>query len=299
MFGIGDKKKNAPKGGSPPARMRVPVEEVMALSARGFSEPEIVNALKKKGHSLPEIDEAMKEALRNTATGLQQQPPAMNSGRFPNDAHGGSFDSPPAGPAPAFEQPRNYGPPSDFGTGIGEAVRPHEPPGFEDLGPPSRQLGEMGPPPGDMPTGNQFGPPQRPQAFGQPQERSLPPLEQPRPQPKERKVNKKQIEELVEVIIEEKWHEMRTKLKEIDNKFLEMSNKIISLENSIRQMQADRGSELKQIENMIDSYKNSLNEMNSKIQSMENAMKDSMTPLITTLRSLSETINEFKEKKGM
>jgi len=82
MFGIGAKKKPASRMGAPPSQMRIPVEEVIALSSRGFSEPEIVNALKKKGHSLPEIDEAMKQAIKNAATGPPTQHQQMRPSAF-------------------------------------------------------------------------------------------------------------------------------------------------------------------------------------------------------------------------
>ncbi len=309
MLGIGGKKKAPPKGGGmpPQGQMRVPVDEVNALSSRGFSEPEIVNALKKQGYSIPEIDQGMKNALRNAAsTGTDMVSP-FGDQRFdsrPEPMPRGDSFQPPQGME--LEHP-------SFGTSgrrfdeIGQARQPFGRPTFPE---PSNDMGE--PPYGsdfnrrgigsendfDIPTGSQFesSVPAPGEYQQRPEQRPLPSLDQP---DHERKVSKKQIEELVEVIIEEKWHDMKSKLNAMDTRFLETNNKIVALENMIRQMRSDREDELKHIDNKIDTYKNAMTDMNGKMQSMENAMRDSLTPLIGTLRSLSETINNLKEKKGL
>ncbi|MBN2101569.1 MAG: hypothetical protein JW716_01715 [Candidatus Aenigmarchaeota archaeon] len=307
MFGIGGKKKAPARGGGMPSQgqMRVPVDEVNALSSRGFSEPEIVNALKKQGYSIPEIDQGMKGALRNAASTGPDMGSPFGGQRFDSGPEpmprGDSFQPPPgmelehpfrAGGG-GFEEMRPARQPFSRPTFQEPSAAMEEPSFGDDFNRPVSSGNDF-----DIPTGSQFEDSvPTPREYQQrPEPRPLPSLEQP---DHERKVSKKQIEELVEVIIEEKWHDMKSKLIAIDTKFLETNNKIVALENMIRQMRSEREDELKHIDNKIDSYKGSMNDMNGKMQSMENAMRDSLTPLIGTLRSLSETINNIKEKKGL
>ncbi len=309
MFGLGGKKKAPPRGVPSLSPMRVPVEEVNTLSSRGFSEPEIVNALKKQGYSLPEIDQGMKGALRNAASGGsgiaplgREQPFEENLGPIPK---GNTFQPPPGMEIehPSFKATGggfddlkfNRPPPTQEYVDNYQTPQIQEPPSPRDDfdTPQMRPSNDF-----EVPTGNQFD-----TSIPAPRQYKPEPVEKPLPSldttSYEKKVSKKQIEELVEVIIEEKWHDMKSKLNGMDTKFLETNNKIVALENLMRQMRSERADELKHIENKIDNYKGSMDDMNGKIQSMENAMRDSLTPLISTLRSLSETINNLKEKKSL
>lgn len=316
MFGIGGKKKGAPKGGMQGAgQKRVPVEDVVTLSSRGFSEPEIVNALKKQGYSIPEIDNAMKGALRNAATNSPSDQ-GMNSGfddpssfNQPDNmpSRGGNEFRPP--PGMDLEHP-SYNPSGQQDRSFDNNMRQNQisqqDMGFDERPQFDSNYGmddntggfNRGEDDFDMPKGNQFDSSiPKPKDYAEPMEKKpLPSLDS---SVKEKKVSKKQVEELVEVIIEEKWHDMKSKLNEVDTKFLDINNKIVAVENAVRQMRNERDDELKQISDKIDTYRNSLTDMNGKMQSMENAMRDSLTPLISTLRSLSETINNLKEKKGL
>lgn len=55
--------------------------------------------------------------------------------------------------------------------------------------------------------------------------------------------------------------------------------------------------DMEQIEDKIDTYKQSINEVSARMESIEKAMKDSLTPMMQSMRSLTETIRTVKGKK--
>lgn len=281
MFGF-LKKKGGRKGSIP---SRIPVGEVTVLSSRGLSEQEIIDTLRRQGYSLSEIDRATKEALRNVAA--PSGPPAPSRG----------FGPEPYGPPEPYERPpvrreiRPLGPPVDMESEL-EEPEPLEPPQREEMP--------------EMPTGKDFS--ERPSfRFKEEEDIGLPPEEpetiipirQPLPAPAMRGgIDRREIEELAETIVEEKWQGVSEKFRTLQNQFQQINNRITSIELDVKQLKSQKGGESVEVREKMDTYKQSISDLNSKIESMEKVLKNSLTPMLESMRSMSDTIKAMKGKRG-
>jgi hypothetical protein len=245
----------------PPERRIVPTDEVRALASRGVPEPDIIRTLKREGYATPEIDQAMKDALRSRVAGDFYRPAEAYE----------------AQPEPPEEEeflergdlPRNMGYP---GADLESTELPSQP--FE----PQMREPEMP----EIPEGEYF---------------SRPPVQR-RPMPAGPKggIDKREIEELAEVIIEEKLRDIKDRFREVDMRFQQVGRKIDSFSEEVNRMRAEKSGEIKGIENKIDGYSKSMDEVTSRMESMEKALRDSLSPMLESLRSLSELVKSLKEK---
>jgi DNA-binding transcriptional MerR regulator len=278
---FGGKKKKKGEGGEmmegpgfgpsgpprPPERRIVPVDEVRAFASRGVSEPDIIRTLRREGYSTGEIDQAMKEALRSRVSGDFY-------GRQPQADYGEAAE-PAEEPYPGRSQlPRDLGYP---GSDVDEdADLPPLPPEVE---PPAR-----GPDFPDMPSGDYFEPPRRPAPVARQQQRGG--------------VDRREIEELAEVIVDEKLRDTKDRFKSVDAQFQQFSRKLESISDELNRIRMEKSGEVKGIESKIDSYSRNMDEMNGKMESMEKALRDSLSPMLESLRSLSELVKSMKEKQS-
>jgi chromosome segregation ATPase len=110
---------------------------------------------------------------------------------------------------------------------------------------------------------------------------------------------RRQIEELIEGIVEERWADFRMELGSIMSQFSEISDRISRLEQSSKDKDSYKTSDLDALEKRMESYNSSVEDISSRMGAMENAIKSSMTPMMQTLRSLSDTIKSLKDdEKG-
>lgn len=250
--------------GPEPSRRIVPTDEVRALSSRGVPEPDIINTLRREGFSTSEIDQAMKEALRSRVSGEFHRPPTEYGER--------PLGRPPEALPPREEIPRGLGYPSS------EIME-----GPELPSPPAEA-----PPPGP-----EFPEEPRGEDFLRPLTSEIkPPSRRP-----SRRIDKREMEELAEVIVEEKLRGMRERFKTIDVQFQQMNRKMEMFSGEMEKIRSEKSGEVKGIEDKIEGYSKSMEEMNGKIESMEKALKDSLSPMLESMRSLSELVKELKEKK--
>ncbi len=247
----------------PPSGRIIPTDEVKALSSRGVPEPDIIMKLRRDGYSTGEIDQAMKDALRSRVSGETGPPPPAYGGR----ALGGPPEDLPA----REEIPRGLGYPSS------EAM------GGPELPPPPAEA-----PPGGMefpesPTGEDFlrPPPGRVAPVGRPSKR----------------IDKREMEELAEVIVEEKLRGMDERFRAIDTRFHQINRKMDTLSAEMNMIRSEKSGEVKGIEDKMESYLKSIDGLNGRIESMEKALKDSLAPMLESLRSLSDVVKSLKEKK--
>lgn len=108
---------------------------------------------------------------------------------------------------------------------------------------------------------------------------------------------RKDIEELVEANVDEKWGALDKKLKESEAAGRGLEDKMAGLEQKIEALRQERETEMKEVSAKIDAYKDSMAEISSKMEGMEVAMRESLSPLMETLRSLSDTLKLLKGKK--
>ncbi len=307
--------KKLKKGGEEPKA--APKERVMELSSRGLSEPEIISSLRKEGYSPSDVDSAMKEALKSEAgrPGMRPRFPEER-GIPPEELLPGEEPLPGERllPGEAAERPlaRPAGPPEpeEKMPGHREMERPLRPeeiegvprlpqiPGEEKLAPPEAPAGlpeEEGEE--ELTRSRPF----TPSALEPPGE-EIPRL-QPRYSSREQRIaeirdrKRRQIMELTEELVEEKWVEVEDRIKDIEIRFKELEAKISGVEERMGKMKWEKGEEVKTIKENIDSYRDSMGEMNSKMESLEKAVKSSLSPMMESMRSLSDTIKILKKGK--
>lgn len=248
-----------PPSPRPPERRIVPSDEVRAYASRGVPEPDIIRALRREGYSTTEIDQAMKEALKNRVSGDFYRP----SNEYGERPLGG----PPEAPPERDELPRNLGYPG------ADMVDEELPP------PPEPALREPEFP--DMPEGEYFQPqPRRAPARG----------------PQRQGIDKREIEELAEVIVDEKLRDVRERFKAVDSQFQQISRKMDSISDEMNRMRSEKSGEVKGIESKIDGYSRNMDAINGRMESMEKALKDSLSPMLESMRSLADLVKSMKEK---
>lgn len=254
----------APPAPLPPMRRITPTDEVRALSSRGVPEPDIIRKLRRDGYSTNEIDHAMKEALRSKVSGEFYEAPT-EYGEMP-------LGKPPRDLSSEEEIPEDLSYPGSLETEEEELPPMPEAPPIEPEFP-------------EMPRGGDFGRPAL--------RRPAPPMER-RPF---KGMERKEMEELAEVIVEEKLMGMRERLKTIDTQFSQVKSRIDSLSAEMNSIRSERGGEVKGIEEKIDAYSRSMDGLNGRMESMEKAFKDSLVPMLESMRSLSELVKSLKEKR--
>ena len=251
-----------------PERRIIPTDEVRAWSSRGMSEPDIIRNLRREGYATGEIDQAMKEALRNRVSGNFYNKPMVNE-------YGEASLGPPPEEAPEREQiPRNLAYP-----GADMADDDITPPPYDT---PAEQREPQYP---DMPEGDYFNEPapRRPApAMRGPQQRGG--------------VDRREIEELAEVIVEEKLRELKERFKAVDMQFQQVNRKVESISDEMNRVRMEKSNEVKGIEDKIDGYSRNMDEINGRMESMEKALKDSLSPMLESMRSLADLVKSMKEK---
>ncbi len=259
---------------------RVPTGRVIALSSRGMSEPEIIKTLKGEGYTPLQVDQAMKEALKTSVASGPAGPPE---------------------PPPQEELPGDYPQESGMGPPRRE-MRPEDVPAIptipteDDLPPPPEPLPGPPEPPRfrglDMPGPDDAGMNEEPL----PGEEPIPRLREPVTRKEAKEDRRRALEELAESIIEEKWVGIREEIMNLKSQAQETNLKVASLEQSIKHIEGEKRTDMEQIEEKIDTYKQSIGEVSSRMESIEKAMKDSLSPMMQSMRSLTDTIRSMKEK---
>ncbi|MCK5023508.1 MAG: hypothetical protein KAS04_05020, partial [Candidatus Aenigmarchaeota archaeon] len=142
----------------------------------------------------------------------------------------------------------------------------------------------------NVPTGNDF-------VEQPPQPAPMPAPVQPAGVPRTGGMERKEMEELTEVIVEEKLRELRKKFKTIDTQFQQYTKQMELISAEMEKMRTEKSGEVKGIETKIDDYAKNMGEYNGRIESLEKALKDSLTPMMESIRSLSDLVKTMKEQK--
>jgi DNA-binding transcriptional MerR regulator len=247
-----------------PERRMPPTNEVRALASRGVPEPDIIRTLRSEGYTTSEIDQAMKEALRSRVTGDFYGPPKRGYEPSmpqppPQERFPPREEIPPALGYPGAEFEESRGPEPSF--------EPEER-GLEIPEIPER---EIYPEPYPPPTGRMRVSPQK-------------------------GIDRREIEEFIEVVVEEKTREIKERFKSTDMQIQQLLRKIDSFSEELNRIRSEKNSEIKAIESKIDGYSKNMEEMAGRIESMEKALRDSIAPMLESLRSLSELVKSLKEK---
>jgi prefoldin subunit 5 len=232
-----------------------------------MSEPDIIRNLRREGYATGEIDQAMKEALRSRVSGNFYNKPMVNE-------YGEASLGPPPEEAPEMEDiPKGLGYPGADMTDDDITPPPYDSPAEQQREPQYP----------DMPEGDYFNEPA--------QRRPAPAM-----RGQTRGVDRREIEELAEVIVEEKLRELKEHFKAIDMQFQQVNRKVDSISDEMNRVRMEKSNEVKGIEAKIDGYSRNMDEINGRMESMEKALKDSLSPMLESMRSLAELVKSMKER---
>lgn len=290
MLGISFKgqQKPVPQGGA-----GAPAQRVLALSSQGMSEPEITRTLQQEGYSPIEVDRAMKDAMRSSAARGPQRmgPPAAPSApgmQNPSYQQGAPYQRQ-APPAPSqqsfgeFDQPqpfsKNKFAPTDWSE---DGELPEDDLDMQNV-PKERRLGPAAMFPPDIDE-DKF-----PVAPGPAEREPLRFAEAPLPKggdERDREVKdrrRREVEEMVEQIAEEKWQEMARRVREVEEKAEKMASDI---KGASSRTAGPAPEDLSALKGDISSLRQGVEETNARIDSLEEVVKGSLTPMIDSIKRL-------------
>jgi len=255
------------------------VDRVRGLSDQGFSEPEVIRTMRREGYSPVDVDRAMKSAIHATASSDMSQPfGAMPRPGEPFRGGGARFEMDEPGFGPPAPQMKPLG--DDFslpelpGMAPSRSALP-EPPAPPHRAPPSPLDMEIEPDFRHRPT------------------QEIAKLRAPR---EEHAIERSEVEEIIEGLVEEKWDLVERELGEFTERMKEMAEKTKTLEDRVNLLAEKRREDQEDVKSSVTAYKEAVGELSMKIESVEHAMKDSLSPMLQTLRSLSDTLKAVKEK---
>jgi flagellar capping protein FliD len=303
MWPLGDKKPKG-RGGIP---LGNPGMEVRTLSSQGLSEQEIGNKMKEEGYTDSEIDDAMRDSIKTQVSASDRRdflPPrdkfAVEGQQAPSNPEESVMPPAPRpveGPAPSAPRPPEPMPPLPPEEGLG----PESP---EPMQPMPPRTGNAPQPPFDL---ESFGAMQSPEA---PEQTDMPGTPEPYnfsgdemslddlgDKNKSMGIDRDEIEEIVESIVEDKWSLVKGEINSINTSIGNLDSRIASLEETVDDIKKDKKSEVHHIDEKIDTYKGSIEEVSARMEAMESALKNSLTPMMQSMRSLNDTVKTIKEKK--
>ncbi|MFH0956914.1 MAG: hypothetical protein V1813_03555 [Candidatus Aenigmatarchaeota archaeon] len=268
--------------------MGVPTQRVLSLSSQGMSEPEILKTLRQEGYAPLEVDRAMKDAMRSGAGQAQGQPRMAPQ---PGYQQAAPYQRPmppaPQGQQPfgGYEQQQQFGgknkyAPTDWDA---EDDLPDDDLDMDDV-PKDKRLG-----PGAMFSeldDEKLPPPPGARGDMQPLRFAEAPLPKERDE-RDREVKdrrRREVEELVEQIAEEKWQDMARRVHDVEEKAEKLSS---DLKNApARTPGGAAPEELSSLKNDISTIRQSVEETNARIDSLEEVVKGSLSPMIDSIRKL-------------
>ncbi len=118
-----------------------------------------------------------------------------------------------------------------------------------------------------------------------------------RPSPPQERVDKREIEALIEEVVAERWESVESRLTEIEDKFSSFESRLSNLESKIGQIRTEETNKDQEISTKIDTYRESISNLSSKMEGMESVMKTSLSALLETTRSLSDVVESLKKRE--
>ncbi len=247
---------------SAPTFSKTPTHLVLAdkinkLSQQGMAEPEIVKQLKAEGYSSIEIDRSLRNSLK-AGVGEPQLPIREKT--------------------------------------VSELRRPDTKTDDDFL----ERTGMKMPEPPLPQRPRQFPPPNRPPMPPPPLQRQTQPLQERKPFPTigfGRPSGNKEIQELIEVTVEEKWKEAENKIKMFESKMGELDSRFKRIEEELDQMRKEEYKKEAELSTKVDSYQDSITDISTKMEGMESALKGVLESVLESNRNLSESVRVLKKKE--
>jgi len=106
----------------------------------------------------------------------------------------------------------------------------------------------------------------------------------------------REVQELIEVTVDEKWKEVEKRIKGAEDKFAEMEERLKGMESSIEGLQKEEQRKDVEISTKIDAYKESMGDITAKMEGMESALKSALESVLDSNRTLAEAVRGLKER---
>ena len=107
----------------------------------------------------------------------------------------------------------------------------------------------------------------------------------------------KDVQELIEVTVEEKWKEADGKLKLFESRLAEVDSRFRKLEQQLDDMKKDEYKKEAELSNKVDSYQDSMTQISTKMEGMETALKGALSSVLESNRSLAESVRGLKKQE--
>lgn len=106
-----------------------------------------------------------------------------------------------------------------------------------------------------------------------------------------------EIEEVVEVLVEEKWNELVRRLESIERRFANMDAKFREIDLQLASFKESGMGGQETLEGKIDEQKENFSNIEARLGSIEKAFKETLPSMIESVRTISE-ITERLKKEG-
>ena len=262
--------------------LSVLTEKISRLSQQGKAEPEIVKELKTEGYSSLDIDRSLRNSLK-AGVGEPQLPireKSVSELRRPDTRVDDDFLE-----RTGFKMPDPLPPRlKPVQPEAGDRPRPSPLSQTSDANRSSDKFRSPHPYPQSQPQA----PLQRMQSAQQP--RPFPTIGFGRPGAG------KDVQELIEVTVEEKWKEAEEKLKSFESRFAELDSRFKKIEDELDQMKKEEYKKEAELSTKVESYSDSLTELSTKLEGMESALKGALESVLESNRNLAESVRGIKKK---
>lgn len=104
------------------------------------------------------------------------------------------------------------------------------------------------------------------------------------------------LEELIEGVIEDKWHDFEDRFSKMETAFDQIKSEIKLFQNQVMQQKSD--SPAKEMEVRFNDLSQQLEDLDARVGGLEKAFKQFLPSLTRNIESLSHIIHEMKEKGG-
>jgi len=236
----------------------VPVDLVHRLAGQGLSEHEIIAQLRQRGFSASQIDKALSQSIKSVV----EQPQSKQT--YQPDIHS---------PENVVGMQRPPGTPEKVVPG------PQTKPAVEPVKFSSAEEFSLTPPK------DKFTFEEKPQDF----------LEKPKtPEPSGPEIT---LEEIIEGIVAERWHDFEKRMAEFENRQTKLESEISEIRTEIKDIIERSRSWGENFATKLDEFGEHVSGIEGRIGSIEKAFKDFLPELTENVRAMAEVVERLKEQR--
>lgn len=107
----------------------------------------------------------------------------------------------------------------------------------------------------------------------------------------------KEVEELIEVSVAEKWKDVEGKMKGVEGMFADFDSRLKKIEEQLNELKETGQKHDSEVLSKIETYKDSMSELATRMEGMESALKSAMESVLESNRALSEAVRSLKGKE--